>query len=262
MRRWPRVLGDRRTESAPTEFAEFAGPLAAALAQIPSATYGFGPLLEPAVAELAGESVGRHWQAAGLDPRGGRLYGSLYPDPCPPAFRSPRSVAHSRSDRSPPKWSRPNRNRLGSRSYRPFPPCSSPSGPCPIATSRCSNNSDRRLAAGAGCRLLDAEITAEAVASKVAFLLEDDDCRNAAALIADEIAAMPAPATAVSALENLSREPHHAPPHRPGRRPRADGRVADRARCEPHARLILGSHAGPHARLRTRTENLIITREG
>jgi UDP:flavonoid glycosyltransferase YjiC (YdhE family) len=65
-------------------------------------------------------------------------------------------------------------------------------------------NPERVLSAGAGRSLLDAEITAEAVANEVAFLLTDDNCHNAAAPIADEITAMPAPARAVTALENLA----------------------------------------------------------
>ena len=65
-------------------------------------------------------------------------------------------------------------------------------------------NAERVLSAGAGRSLLDAEITAEAVGNEVAFLLRDDDCHNAAALIAGEIRAMPAPARAVTSLENLA----------------------------------------------------------
>ncbi|MBV9048673.1 MAG: hypothetical protein JOY58_10425, partial [Solirubrobacterales bacterium] len=64
-------------------------------------------------------------------------------------------------------------------------------------------NAERVLAAGAGRRLLDADITAESVANEVAFLLEDDRCSGAARMIAEEIAAMPATAAAVPALESL-----------------------------------------------------------
>jgi UDP:flavonoid glycosyltransferase YjiC (YdhE family) len=65
-------------------------------------------------------------------------------------------------------------------------------------------NSDQVVAAGAGRRLLDADITAERVADQVARLLADDGCRRAAARIAGEIRAMPAPARIVPALEQLA----------------------------------------------------------
>jgi MGT family glycosyltransferase len=68
-------------------------------------------------------------------------------------------------------------------------------------------NAERVLAAGAGRRLLDADITPRAVANEVKRLLAGARYRAAAARIADEIAAMPTPASAVTALENLgSRE--------------------------------------------------------
>jgi len=44
----------------------------------------------------------------------------------------------------------------------------------------------------------------------VGFLLAGDGSRHAAAMTAAEIAAMPAPAAAVSALEDLAGGRHHA----------------------------------------------------
>jgi UDP:flavonoid glycosyltransferase YjiC (YdhE family) len=73
--------------------AEFAGPLAASLAGIPYVTCGYGPLLQPEIAELAGIAVARHWQMAGLDPDWGRMYRSLYLDPCPPSLQIPAAAA-------------------------------------------------------------------------------------------------------------------------------------------------------------------------
>jgi UDP:flavonoid glycosyltransferase YjiC (YdhE family) len=72
--------------------AEFAGPLAATLAGIPYVTCGYGPLLQPEIADLAGVAVGYHWQAAGLDPDAGRMYRSLYLDPCPPSLQIPAAA--------------------------------------------------------------------------------------------------------------------------------------------------------------------------
>lgn len=71
------------------ELAEFAGPLAAELAGIPHVTSGYGPLLEPEVAEIAATAAGPCWATAGLDPSGARLYRSLYLDPCPPGLQVP-----------------------------------------------------------------------------------------------------------------------------------------------------------------------------
>jgi MGT family glycosyltransferase len=64
-------------------------------------------------------------------------------------------------------------------------------------------NAERVLATGAGRRLLDADITSRAVANEADRLLAGASYRAAAAGIADEIAAMPAPASAVTALENI-----------------------------------------------------------
>ena len=271
------------------EIAEFAGPIAAALAGIPYATCGVGPLLQPEIAELAGESVGPHWQAAGLDPRDGRLYRSLYLDSCPASLQI---AAIDQVERrlqirpQPPEEAAGDRDAawlaklpVGPTVYltlgtifnrdldvfrtvldglagtglnviatvgpdgnldalRPQPdnvhlfryvPQSQLLGLCDVVICHggasstfgalsfglpvlilprgADNfyNAERVLAAEAGRMLLDAEITAQAVANEVQLLLADDHCRAAAGAIADEIAAMPPPTSAVSTLESLAR---------------------------------------------------------
>jgi UDP:flavonoid glycosyltransferase YjiC (YdhE family) len=98
------------------ELAEFAGPLAAELAEIPHVISGYGPLLEPEVAEIAAAAAGPYWAAAGLDPSGARLYRSLYLDPCPPGLQVPPvsqvprrleirpEVAGAADGAAPPPW--------------------------------------------------------------------------------------------------------------------------------------------------------------
>jgi UDP:flavonoid glycosyltransferase YjiC (YdhE family) len=269
------------------EIAEFAGPIAAELAGIPYATCGVGPLLQPAIAELAGKTVGRHWRAAGLDARKGRMYRSLYLDSCPPSLQiaaidqiqhrlqiRPETVAQAAAAPAPP-WlanlpAGPtvyvtlgtifNRNvgvlgtvleglaatdlnviatvgpdgnpdELGPQPdrihvYRSLPQaqvlgrcdvviCHGGAGstlgalafglPVLILPRGADNfyNAERLLAAGAGRQLLDADITPRAVANEVKRLLTDAGYRAAASRIADEIAAMPAPSVAVTALEHL-----------------------------------------------------------
>jgi UDP:flavonoid glycosyltransferase YjiC (YdhE family) len=67
------------------ELSEFAGPLTAE----PHATCGYGPLLEPEIADVAEASAAEHYLAAGLAPSAARLYRSLYLDPCPPSLQVP-----------------------------------------------------------------------------------------------------------------------------------------------------------------------------
>ena len=70
------------------EVAELAAPLAAASAGLPWATVGFGPLLQPDVAVLAGDAVAPLWRERGLKQRPlAGLYEHLYVDPCPPALQ-------------------------------------------------------------------------------------------------------------------------------------------------------------------------------
>jgi UDP:flavonoid glycosyltransferase YjiC (YdhE family) len=68
--------------------AELAAPLAGALAGIPVVTVGYGPLLEPDVAEAAALAAEPFWRARGLTPpRWAGLYRELYVDPCPPSLQ-------------------------------------------------------------------------------------------------------------------------------------------------------------------------------
>jgi UDP:flavonoid glycosyltransferase YjiC (YdhE family) len=78
----------RRPDIIVHEIAEFAAPIAAALARTPLITVGFGPLLRPEVAEAAGGAAAPSWQSRGLAPAlWGGLYRDLYVDPCPPALQ-------------------------------------------------------------------------------------------------------------------------------------------------------------------------------
>jgi UDP:flavonoid glycosyltransferase YjiC (YdhE family) len=65
------------------------------------------------------------------------------------------------------------------------------------------SNADAVLAAGVGDRLLGAEVTAEAVASKAGHLLTDPSVRDAARQLAAEVAAMPSPAEVAAQLPTL-----------------------------------------------------------
>jgi UDP:flavonoid glycosyltransferase YjiC (YdhE family) len=70
------------------EVAELAAPLAATLAGIPWVTVGFGPLLQPEVADIAGQGVASLWRQKGLAvPRQAGLYQHLYVDPYPPLMQ-------------------------------------------------------------------------------------------------------------------------------------------------------------------------------
>jgi UDP:flavonoid glycosyltransferase YjiC (YdhE family) len=71
------------------ELSEFAGPLTAQIAGVPYATCGYGPLLEPEIAQVAEAAAAEHYAAAGLGPADARLYRSLYLDPCPPSLQVP-----------------------------------------------------------------------------------------------------------------------------------------------------------------------------
>jgi UDP:flavonoid glycosyltransferase YjiC (YdhE family) len=70
------------------EVAELAAPLAATLAGIPWVTVGFGPLLQPEVADIAGQGVAPLWRGKGLAvPHQAGLYKHLYVDPYPPLLQ-------------------------------------------------------------------------------------------------------------------------------------------------------------------------------
>ncbi|MEV6875435.1 nucleotide disphospho-sugar-binding domain-containing protein [Amycolatopsis sp. NPDC051128] len=66
------------------------------------------------------------------------------------------------------------------------------------------SNADAVLAAGVGDRLLGAEVTADAVASKAGHLLTDLSVRDAARTLAAEVAAMPSPADVAAQLPTLT----------------------------------------------------------
>ena len=66
------------------------------------------------------------------------------------------------------------------------------------------SNADAVLAAGVGSRLLAAEVTADAVASKVHTLLTDTSVHDAARALAAEVAAMPSPAEVATQLPTLA----------------------------------------------------------
>lgn len=96
--------------------AEFAGPLAASLAGISHVTCGYGPLLQPDIAELAAAAVGRYWEAEGFDHAAGEMYRSVYLDPCPPGLQIAAAAtiparrllrpepAERVDDRTAPRW--------------------------------------------------------------------------------------------------------------------------------------------------------------
>ncbi|KDN18338.1 glycosyltransferase [Amycolatopsis rifamycinica] len=65
-------------------------------------------------------------------------------------------------------------------------------------------NADAVFAAGVGDRLLGAEVTAEAVATKARHLLTDTAVRDAARALAAEVAAMPSPADVAAELPTLA----------------------------------------------------------
>ena len=78
------------------ELSEFAGPLTAQMTGVPHATCGYGPLLEPEIADVAEAAAAEHCVAAGLAPTAARLYRSLYLDPCPPSLQVPAASAIER----------------------------------------------------------------------------------------------------------------------------------------------------------------------
>jgi UDP:flavonoid glycosyltransferase YjiC (YdhE family) len=78
------------------ELSEFAGPLTAQLTGVPHATCGYGPLLEPEIADVAAAAAAEHYVTAGLAPAAARLYRSLYLDPCPPSLQVPAASAIER----------------------------------------------------------------------------------------------------------------------------------------------------------------------
>jgi hypothetical protein len=96
------------------ESFEFAGPLAAAMAGIPSVHHTLSPLPDAAVLEACAEAVGPLWQERGLVPPPlAGLGRGLTLDICPPSLRNPRGAALDRrplrasgaaSAEPPPPW--------------------------------------------------------------------------------------------------------------------------------------------------------------
>ncbi len=66
------------------------------------------------------------------------------------------------------------------------------------------SNADAVLAAGVGARLLAAEVTPDAVAEKARHLLTDSAVRDAAHVLAAEVAAMPSPAEVAARLPSFA----------------------------------------------------------
>jgi UDP:flavonoid glycosyltransferase YjiC (YdhE family) len=72
------------------EIAELAAPLAGMKATCPWVTVGFGPLLQPDVANLAANAVAPQWRREGFAPLPwAGLYRHLYVDPYPPSLQIP-----------------------------------------------------------------------------------------------------------------------------------------------------------------------------
>jgi UDP:flavonoid glycosyltransferase YjiC (YdhE family) len=73
---------------------DLAGALLAAELGLPSATYGFGQVLEPQLLGALADRVAPLWREAGLepDPCAG-LYRCCYLDPCPPSLQADRGPA-------------------------------------------------------------------------------------------------------------------------------------------------------------------------
>lgn len=89
------------------EVAELAAPLAATLMGILWVTVGFGLLLQPEIADIAGDAMAPLWRGKGIavPPQAG-LYKHLYVDPYPPLLQIPqiqdlRSVVRLRPDAGP-----------------------------------------------------------------------------------------------------------------------------------------------------------------
>jgi len=72
------------------ELAEFAGPLVAALEDLPSANHSFGPLVQADVMAASAASAARCWADHGLpEPERAGMYRGLYLDIVPPSLQFP-----------------------------------------------------------------------------------------------------------------------------------------------------------------------------
>jgi UDP:flavonoid glycosyltransferase YjiC (YdhE family) len=73
------IVAAWRPDAIVNEVAEYAGPIAATAEELPYVTAGYGPLVQPSVAERAAEATIPFWDAAGVEPVEPRAY----LDPCP-----------------------------------------------------------------------------------------------------------------------------------------------------------------------------------
>ena len=85
-----RVAREWRPALIVHESAEFAGPLVAALEDLPSAHHSYGPLVEANVMAAAGAAAAKHWLDYGLPaPDRAGMYRGLYLDIVPPSLQFP-----------------------------------------------------------------------------------------------------------------------------------------------------------------------------
>jgi UDP:flavonoid glycosyltransferase YjiC (YdhE family) len=85
------------------ESFEFAGPLVAATAGIPSVHHTLSPLPDAAVLDACAEAAGPLWQERGLDPAPlAGLGRGITLDICPPSLRNPRGAALDSRPLRPP----------------------------------------------------------------------------------------------------------------------------------------------------------------
>ena len=85
-----RLVDEWRPELIVHESAEFAGPLAAALVDVPSVNHSFGPLVQADVMAAAATSAAPHWIGCGLpEPDRAGMYRGIYLDVVPPSLQFP-----------------------------------------------------------------------------------------------------------------------------------------------------------------------------
>jgi hypothetical protein len=83
-----RIAREWRPDLVIHDAAEFGGPIAAALVEVPAATYAFGALTPIERVQAASERAAPLWRSVGLEPRPfGGLYDGLYLDIYPPSLQ-------------------------------------------------------------------------------------------------------------------------------------------------------------------------------